>query len=66
MLRISHQNTFFFLRYAHVKYVTKIVYKHLETIENVNPKTAGGGGEVNLIPLPHPVVFRKTYLLKRG
>ena len=43
MLRISHQNTFFFLRYAHVKYVTKIVYKHLETIENVNPKTAGGG-----------------------
>ena len=27
--------TFYFLRYAHVKYVRKFVYKHSETIEYV-------------------------------
>ena len=30
MLQISHQNTFYFLRYAHVRYVKSFFNKHLE------------------------------------
>ena len=32
MSKISHKNTFYFLRYADVRYV-KFIYKHPETIE---------------------------------
>ena len=34
MLKISHLNTSYFLRYAHVRYV-EVFYKHSETIEYV-------------------------------
>ena len=36
MLKISHENTIYFLRYAHMIYVKKFVYKHSDTIEYVS------------------------------
>ena len=35
MLKISQKNSFYFLRYAQVRYVKGFVYKHSETIDYV-------------------------------
>ena len=33
MSNISYENNFYVLRYAHVRYVKSLFYKHSETIE---------------------------------